>query len=249
MSEMHVGRLSGQVAIVTGASRGIGEALARACRREGMRLVISARGGEPLEALARELDGSGREVIALAGDVSDRGYAESLVKAAEERFEAVDVMLNNAGLAIGGKIADTKPEDVELQVRVNFLGAYYCTRYVLPGMIARRKGHIVFMASVAGLKYSPGGSIYSATKFALRSLAEALRNEVQEHNIKVTAIYPGITATTYFDPRNPAALAPPIPLDKMLTSEDVAEATLSVLGLPDRVSISQIVMRPTVQER
>jgi NADP-dependent 3-hydroxy acid dehydrogenase YdfG len=249
VTDARTGRLAGQVALVTGASRGIGEALARSGRREGMRLVLSARGREPLEALARELDPSGKDVLALAGDVSDRAHAESLVKAAEDRFGTLDVLINNAGLAIGGKIADTRPEDVELQVRVNFLGAYYCTRYALPGMISRKRGHVVFMASVAGLKYSPGGSIYSATKFALRSLAEALRNEVQEHNIKVTAIYPGITATTYFDPRNPAALAPPIPLEKMLTSADVAEATLSVLGLPDRVSISQVVLRPTVQER
>lgn len=242
-------RLSGQVAIVTGASRGIGEALARACRREGMRVVVSARGAEALEVLARELDPSGVEVVAAPGDVGDRACAEDLVRTAEARFGRVDVLINNAGLAIGGRIADTRPEDVELQVRVNFLGSYYCTRFALPGMIARKRGHVVFMDSVAGLKYSPGGSIYSATKFAVRALAEALRNEVQEHNVKVTAIYPGITATTYFDPKNPAALKPPIPLDQMLTSEDVADATLSVLGLPDRVSINQIVMRPTVQER
>jgi NADP-dependent 3-hydroxy acid dehydrogenase YdfG len=243
------GGLAGQVAVITGSSRGIGRALARAGRAAGMRLVLSARGGEALSALAGELDGEGREVLALPGDVSDREYCRRLVGAAEERFGGIDVLINNAGLAVGGKIADTRPEDVETMVRVNFLGSYYCTRFALPGMIRRGRGHVVMMDSVAGIKYSPGGSIYSATKFALRSLAEALRNEVQEHNIKVTAIYPGITATSYFDPDNPAALPPPIPLDRMLTSEDVARATLSVLGLPDRVSINTLVIRPTIQER
>jgi len=241
--------LSGQSALITGASRGIGEALARAFRAEGMRLVLSARGQGPLEALARELDPTGREVWAIAGDVSDRAYCERLVREAEAKLGGLDVLVNNAGVAIGGKIVDTRPEDVETMVRVNFLGAYYCTRFALPGMIARKGGHLVMMDSVAGIKYSPGGSIYSATKFALRALAEALRNEVQEHRIKVTAIYPGITATTYFDPRNPAALPPPIPLEEMLTGEDVARATLAVLGLPPRVSVNTVVLRPTVQER
>jgi NADP-dependent 3-hydroxy acid dehydrogenase YdfG len=241
--------VTGQSALITGASRGIGEALARALRGAGMRLVLSARGEEPLLALARELDASGREVSVVSGDVGDRAYCERLVQEAEAQLGGIDVLVNNAGLAVGGKIADTRPDDVETMVRVNFLGAYYCTRYALPGMIARRSGHVVFMDSVAGIKYSPGGSIYSSTKFALRALAEALRNEVQEHRVKVTAIYPGITATSYFDPRNPKALPPPIPREEMLTAEDVAQATLGVLGLPDRVSINTVVLRPTVQER
>lgn len=241
--------VAGRSALITGASRGIGEALARAFRGAGMRLVLAARGEAPLVALARELDASGHEVSTVAGDVADRAYCERLVQEAEARLGGIDVLVNNAGLAIPGKIADTRPEDVETMVRVNFLGAYYCTRYALPGMITRRSGHVVFMDSVAGIKYSPGGSIYSSTKFALRALAEALRNEVQEHRVKVTAIYPGITATTYFDPRNPKALPPPIPLEEMLTSEDVAQATLNVLGLPDRVSVNTVVLRPTVQER
>lgn len=241
--------VAGRSAVITGASRGIGEALARSFRGAGMRLVLSARGEGPLAALARELDASGREVSAVPGDVADRAYCERLVQEAAARLGAIDVLVNNAGLAIGGKIADTRPEEVETMVRVNFLGAYYCTRYALPGMIARRSGHVVFMDSVAGIKYSPGASIYSSTKFALRALAEALRNEVQEHRIKVTTIYPGITATSYFDPRAPQALPPPIPLEEMLTSEDVAQATLNVLGLPDRVSVNTVVLRPTVQER
>jgi NADP-dependent 3-hydroxy acid dehydrogenase YdfG len=241
--------LQGQVALITGASRGIGEALARACRGAGMRLVLSARGAEALQTLARELDPGAREVLPVPGDVGDSAYCQRLIAEAERAFGGIDVLVNNAGLAIGGKIAETRPEDVELMVRVNFLGAYYCTRFALPGMITRRRGHLVMMDSVAGIKYSPGASIYSATKFALRALAEALRNEVQAYNVKVTAIYPGVTLTTYFDPKNPQALPPPMPLEAMLTSEDVAAATLSVLGLPDRVSINTVILRPTIQER
>ena len=241
--------LAGEVALITGASRGIGLAIARVLRREGMKLVVAARGAGPLEALARELDASGVEVKAVAGDVGDREYCRRLVAAAEDAFGAIDVLVNNAGLAVPGKIVDTRPEDVEQQVRVNFLGTYYCTRFALPGMIARGRGHVIMMDSVAGLKYSPGGSIYSSTKFAVRALAEALRNEVQAHGVKVSAIYPGITLTTYFDPENPSALPPPLPLEQMLTAEDVAEATLSVLGLPPRVSVNMVVLRPTAQER
>jgi len=242
------GRLSGQVAVITGASRGIGRALAVAGRREGMKLALAARGAGPLEELAGQLDATGAEVVALPGDVSDRAYCETLIGQCEERFGGIDVVINNAGLAIGGKIADTKPEDVETMVRVNFLGAYYCTRFALPGMIRRKRGHIVMMDSVAGYRYSPGGSIYSATKFAMRALAEALRSEVLEHDIKVTSIYPGMTLTTYFDPKNPDALKPPIPLEAMLTAEDVADVTLAAIGLPDRVSINTVVLRPTRQE-
>jgi len=241
--------LSGQVALITGASRGIGKGLARACRGAGMRVVLSARGAKELEALARELDPEGGAVLTVPGDVADRAYCERLVAEAEKSFGGIDVLINNAGLAIAGKIVETRPEDVETMVRVNFLGAYYCTRFTLPGMILRGRGHVVLMDSVAGIKYSPGGSIYSATKFALRALGEALRNEVQAHNIKVTVIYPGVTLTTYFDPANPQAIPAPMPLESMLTPEDVASATLSVLGLPDRVSINTVVLRPTVQER
>ena len=173
----------------------------------------------------------------------------TLIETAEQRFQNIDVLINNAGLAIPGRLAEVDPKDIETMVSVNFLGTCYCTRFALPAMIARRDGHIVVMDSVAGLKYSPGGAIYSSTKFALRAYAEALRNEVQHANVKVTAVYPGMTATTYFDPQNANALPPPIPVEQMLTSEDVADATLAVLGLPPRVSINTVVLRPTIQER
>lgn len=241
--------LAGQVAVVTGATRGIGRAVAVACRAAGMRVAISARRRDALDELANELGGKDGGVVAMAGDVSDRTHCEQLIGAAEARLGRIDALINNAGLAVPGAIAESRPEDVERMVAVNFMGAYYCTYFALPGMIARRRGHIVMMDSVAGIKYSPGAAIYSATKFALRALAEALRNEVQKHNVKVTGIYPGMTATSYFDPNNPEALPPPIPLEQMLTAEDVADATLSVLGLPDRVSVSTIVIRPTTQER
>lgn len=241
-------RLSGMTAVITGASRGIGRALAEACRREGMKLALSARTAEALEELASELDPDGRDVIVVPGDVGESTDCRKLIREAERHFGRIDVLMNNAGLAIGGKIVDTNPQDVDLMVRTNFLGAYYCTRFALPGMIARRSGHIVMMDSVAGYRYSPGGAIYSATKFAMRALAEALRSEVLEHNVKVTAVYPGMTLTTYFDPDNPDALKPPIPLDQMLTSEDVANATLAAIGLPDRVSINTVVLRPTTQQ-
>ena len=234
--------------MITGASRGIGKALARVARREGMKLALSARGGDALEVLARELDATGQEVIAVPGDVGDRTDCKRLIEKAERHLGQLDVLMNNAGLAIGGKIADTNPDDVDLMIRTNFLGSYYCTRFALPGMIKRRSGHIVMMDSVAGYRYSPGGSIYSATKFAMRALAEALRSEVQEFGIKVTAVYPGMTLTTYFDPSNPDALKPPIRIEEMLTADDVAEATLATIGLPARVSVNTVVLRPTAQE-
>ena len=209
---------------------------------------MSARNAEALETLAQELDSTGQEVIAVAGDVGDCAACQGLIEEAERRLGHIDVLMNNAGLAIGGKIADTNPQDVDLMVRTNFLGSYYCTRFVLPGMIARKRGHIVMMDSVAGYRYSPGGSIYSATKFAMRALAEALRAEVLEYGIKVTAVYPGMTLTTYFDQDNPQALKPPIPIEEMLTAEDVAEATLAAIGLPARVSVNTVVLRPTTQK-
>ena len=242
------GRLSGMTAVITGASRGIGRALAEAGRREGMKLALFARNAQALEALARKLDPTGAEVIGVSGDVGDRAACQRLIEEAERRFGQIDVLMNNAGLAVGGKIAESNPQDVDEMVRTNFLGAYYCTRFALPGMIARKSGHVVMMDSVAGYRYSPGGAIYSATKFAMRALAEALRSEVLEYGVKVTAVYPGMTLTTYFDPHNPEALKPPIPLEEMLTAEDVATATLATIGLPERVSINTVVLRPTKQK-
>jgi len=249
MNDQQQNWFEGRTAVITGASRGIGRALAEACRRRGMRLVLSARGGGALSSLAAELDPTGVEVIAVPGDVSRADDCRTLVETAEQRFDHIDVLINNAGLAIPGRLAEIDPKDAETMVTVNFLGTVYCTRFALPAMIARREGHVVVMDSVAGLKYSPGGAIYSSTKFALRAYAEALRNEVQSANVKVTAVYPGMTATTYFDPQNRDALPPPIPVDQMLGPEDVADATLSVLGLPARVSINTVVLRPTIQER
>ena len=234
--------------MITGASRGIGRALAEAGRREGMKLALSGRNAQALEVLVRELNPMDREVIAVPGDVGDCAACQRLIEEAERHFGHIDVLINNAGLAIGGKIADSNPQDVDLMVRTNFLGAYYCTRFALPGMIARKSGHVVMMDSVAGYRYSPGGAIYSATKFAMRALAEALRSEVLEYGIKVTAVYPGMTLTTYFDPHNPEALKPPIPLEAMLTAEDVATATLATIGLPERVSVNTVVLRPTQQK-
>lgn len=192
---------TGSVVAVTGASRGIGEAVARAVARRGARVGLIARSRERLEALGREL---GDTAVAAPADVTDAAQ----VTAALDRIAAVlgpiDILVNNAGVGAYGSVAETPVEVFDRLVRVNYLGTVVPTKAVLPGMLARGRGCIVQMASVAGRMAAPWEAAYSASKFAVVGFSEALAAEVAPRGVRVVVVNPGPVATDFFAARGHA---------------------------------------------
>lgn len=185
--------LAGQVAIVTGASSGIGAATAHELARRGAKVVLAARRAEELAGIARAITEAEGQALAVPTDVTDPQQIRRLVEQAEKTFGRVDVLVNNAGIGGGGQLATTPPEEIVQALDVNLVGAVLATRAVLPGMIARRHGAIVSVASVAGLiAVAP---VYSATKFGLRGFSLALRRELQGKGISVSLVSPGFVRT------------------------------------------------------
>ena len=179
--------------LLTGASRGIGRALAEAFARRGCTLGLVARSEDELASLARTLPGDGH--AALPADVGDR----EAMTAAVERFGGCDVAVANAGVASYGPFRSLAPEAVERMTRVNWLGTVWTVAAALPGMLARRSGHLVVVSSGAGLRTFPEAAVYGATKHAQRGFAEALRHELDGSGVSLTAVYPGEIATHLHD--------------------------------------------------
>jgi len=241
--------LNGKVALVTGASRGIGRATALRLAREGVALVAGATGLERLETLRKEIESLGAAILVQACDVTRLSDCEELVKSAVKRFGGLDILINNAGIGYSGRVVDSNPKEAEWMVRVNVLGVYYMARSVLPVMIDRKKGDIVNIASVAGLKYSPNFALYSATKFAVRAFSEGLRNEVQTHNIRVATVNPGMVATHFFDAFSEGGVVLPTDKGDLLEPEDIADAIYFALTRPRSVALNEVTIRPYWQER
>lgn len=241
--------LKGKVALITGASKGIGRATAQRLAEDGAHTVVGATGLDLLETLRKELEALGVQCLAERCDVALLSDCEDLVQKSLNRFGKIDILVNNAGVGFSGKIVDSDPKKVEQMLKVNVLGVYYMTRSVLSFMIERGEGDIVNLGSVAALKYSPNFAIYSATKFAVRAFSEALRNEVQGHGIRVTLIHPGMTKTPFFESFTRGGL--PLPLDRadILKPEDIADAIHFALTRPEGVSLNELTVRPTWQER
>ena len=241
--------LKGKVAVVTGASKGIGRATVLRLAGDGVKMVIGSTSRELLESVGREAEEAGTEVVARCCDVTRQADCEALADAAKIRFGKIDILINNAGIGYSGKVVDLAPEDAEKMVRVNILGVFFMTNAVLPEMIARNRGDIVNIGSVAGLKYSPAFALYSATKFAVRAFSEGLRNEVQEHNIRVTTVHPGMVATNFFDSFSRGGISLPTGKGDLLKPEDVAESILFALTRPRSVALNELTVRPYWQER
>jgi NADP-dependent 3-hydroxy acid dehydrogenase YdfG len=241
--------LRARVALVTGASKGIGRATALRLAQDGANMVIAATSNDLLQKVKGEFEGLGAESISVRCDVTHLSECEDLVQQALNRFGHIDILVNNAGVGFSGKIVDSDPKEAEQMVKVNILGVYYMTRLVLSSMIEQGRGDIVNIGSVAGLKYSPNFAIYSATKFAVRAFSEALRNEVQGHNIRVTLIHPGMTRTAFFDSFTKGGS--PVPVDKgeILRPEHIADAIHLALTRPDGVALNEVTVRPNWQER
>ena len=187
--------LKGKVAIVTGASSGIGEATARELASRGAAVVLAARAAEKLEALEREISASGGRVLAVETDVSDKDSVEAMVERTVEAFGSLDILVNNAGLGLSGRVADLRAEDLRHVFEVNTVGPLNCIQVALPQM--GRGGRIINVSSVIGKRSIPKVGGYCATKFALNALSDALRVEITDRGITVTSVYPGTTRTAF----------------------------------------------------
>ena len=215
-------QLKGAVAVVTGASSGIGEAVAVGLAQRGANVVLAARRKERLDALADRIERAGGKALAIRCDVTDRDQLASLPTVVHEAFGPCDILVNNAGVPGGGAFADLTYQQIEDIIEVNVLGVMYGTRAFLPGMLKRRHGHVVNVASLAGRFATPGAAVYGASKHAVVAFSESLFYEVEHQGVLVTAVNPGFVRTEGFplvgmDPR------------MILTLEQVAGAVVRVV--------------------
>jgi short-subunit dehydrogenase len=187
--------LQDRVVLITGASSGLGEAIARSCAREGARLVLAARREDRLRGLAEALMASGAEVLILPTDMRDPEAVRAMGAATLERFGRVDVLVANAGLGYAVPVVETTEEQLREQMEVNLLGVVRSVQAVLPAMLGAGRGHILAMGSVAAAVTMPGAAVYGATKAGVAAFCEGLRREVAPRGIVVTAIMPGFIAT------------------------------------------------------
>jgi NAD(P)-dependent dehydrogenase (short-subunit alcohol dehydrogenase family) len=187
--------LKGKVAVVTGASSGIGEATARELALRGASVVLASRAVHRLEALRCEISASGGPALAVETDVTDRGSVEAMIERAVGEFGSLDVLVNNAGLGLSGRIAEVRTEDVRHVFEVNAIGPLNCIQSALPHM--GKGGRIINVSSVVGRRAIPKVGAYCASKFALGALSDALRVEIADRGVTVTSVYPGTTRTSF----------------------------------------------------
>jgi 3-oxoacyl-[acyl-carrier protein] reductase len=236
--------LAGRVAVVTGASRGIGRATALALARHGAGVLAVSRNGEALASLAAEPIASPGWIRGLATDLRDRAAAAGVVSSVEREFGKLDILVNNAGWEIHKALELQSDSDYDATVETNLGAPFVLIRAAIPGMKQRRSGWIVNVASVTGLRGFRESALYSATKFAIVGLTDSLEEELRDAGIHVSAICPGWVNT---DLAGDAGLADDRYRPLLLQPEDVADAIAFVVCQPDRVAISRIVLRPQVE--
>lgn len=237
--------LTGKVALVTGASSGIGRALAQALAGAGCRLVLVGRDEARLGAVAAACGG---DTLALAADLTEAGAVERVVDAALARFGAIDLLLANAGLYIPGDVAEGDPDAWDRLLDVNVASVFRLVRRVLPGMIARGDGHVVVTSSISGHQAIHWEPVYSASKHAIQSFVHGLRRQVARHGIRVGEVAPGVVLNELWGYHDAAAIEAKVAERAGLRSEDVAEAVLFMLTRPANVTIRDLVILPQNQD-
>ncbi|MBP4138260.1 3-ketoacyl-ACP reductase [Flavobacterium geliluteum] len=225
--------LKNKNALITGAGKGIGKAIALALAKEGVNVILLARTQADVDQLAIETTALGVKSLALSADVSDMKAVNEAVEKALSEFKTIDILINNAGIGSFGKFLELEPNTWERIIQVNLMGTYYVTRAVIPNMIARQTGDIINISSTAGLNGNALTSAYSASKFAVMGLTDSLMQEMRKHNIRVTALAPSTVAT---DLAIDLKLTDGNP-EKVMQSEDVAELIIAQLKLNRRVFI------------
>ncbi|MEU4827176.1 SDR family NAD(P)-dependent oxidoreductase [Actinomadura citrea] len=240
---------NGRVVLVTGASSGIGEATALAFSAEGARVAAGARRADRLESLARKAPG---EVLTLDLDVTDQESVRAAVAATVERFGALDVLVNNAGVMLNGPIAGADTAEWTRMVETNLLGSMYMVHAALPHLL-KAKGTIVQISSTSGRVASAYSGVYGATKFGITAFSEALRQEVTAQGVRVVVVEPGFVATELIshntDPTMRALARDMAAAMRTLQPEDIANAVVYAVTQPEHVAVNEILVRPTDQTR
>jgi len=245
--------LTGKVAIITGASSGIGEATALALSKAGAKVAIGARRMDKLQSVKEKIEKNGGEVFMQKLDVTKKSECDSFVDAVVKKWGTVDILVNNAGLMPLSFFKNLKVSEWDQMIDVNIKGVLYCTGAVIPHLVAKKSGHIVNLSSVAGRIVFPAGSVYCATKHAVAAFSEGLRQEFSvRSNIRVTSIEPGVVATELNDTITDESLKGFVEAAKKmvaLQAEDIANAILFAVESPPHMNVNEILIRPTTQER
>jgi 3-hydroxy acid dehydrogenase/malonic semialdehyde reductase len=241
--------MGSRTVFVTGASAGFGEAIARRFAADGARVIVSARRSDRIAELAKEL---GSDVLPLTLDVRDRAAVADAVSGLPPGFAAIDVLVNNAGLALGLEPAyGASLDDWDAMIDTNCKGLAYCTRAVLPGMVERGDGHVINLGSIAGTYPYPGGNVYGATKAFVHQFSLDLRSDLQGTGVRVTSVEPGLSGGTEFSVvrfgGDRAKAGQVYEGVHPLEAGDVAEAVHWAASLPSHVNINVIEMMPVAQ--
>jgi NADP-dependent 3-hydroxy acid dehydrogenase YdfG len=243
------GALAGRVALITGASSGIGEAAALALAGEGAQVAICARRAERLQALAERIEAAGGQALALAGDVTDEGFATRVVADAVARFGHLDVLVNSAGVMPDGGVETAAPAAWRRVIDTNLLASLYTSRAAIAPMRAQGAGDIINVSATAGRRVGGLFGAYCASKFGLTAMTEGLRQEVGGYGIRVSLIEPGATDTALYegvsDPKLRETVQQRAQREGALKPKDVADAIVFVATLPPRANVSELLIRPT----
>lgn len=237
--------VAGKVMIVTGASSGIGRAVARQFAAAGAHLVLVARSADKLEALAAELGGN---AVAIPADLTNPAEIEAMVAAVEARFGRIDILFANAGSYIPGDVAEGNADDWDQMINLNVNGVFRVVRAALPGMIARRSGDIVVTSSVSGHQAIHWEPIYSATKHAVQSFVHGVRRQIAPHNVRIGSLAPGMVLNELWGMTDPAEVQRRAAAHEGLLSEDVADALMFMVTRPPNATVRDLVILPQNQD-
>ncbi len=243
--------IADKVVVITGASSGIGESMARLLADKGARLVLGARRKDRVDALMEDIKGRGGQALGFKVDVTARTEVEALVRGAFDAYNRIDVMVNNAGIMPIAPMAALKVDEWDRMIDVNIKGVLYGVAAALPIMQRQKQGHIINIASVLGFKVlAPGGTVYSATKFAVRAVTEGLRIELKADNIRSTMISPGAVATELPESSSDEATRRVLRerYKIAIPAASIARAVAYAIEQPTGVEIDEIVIRPTAQD-
>lgn len=240
-----------KIALITGATSGIGQACARRFAQNGYAVIITGRNEQKLSNLKNELEEAGTMVLSLIFDVRESDKAEAAISSLPEEWKAIDVLVNNAGLALGlDKEYEGDPTDWNTMIDTNIKGLLTMTRLVVPGMVARNKGHVVNIGSVAGDAAYANGNVYCATKAAVKLITDGLRIDVADTAVRVTNVKPGLVETNFSNVRfhgDNARAENVYKGIKPLTGDDIADVVLYAANAPDHVQIAEVLVLATHQ--
>ena len=245
--------IKNKIAIITGASSGIGFATALALSKKGAKVAIGARRTDMLSELEKKIKENGGEVYSQKLDVTKKNECNSFVDNVLKKWGTVDILINNAGLMPLSFFKNLKTDEWDQMIDVNIKGVLYCTGAVVSHMLENKSGHIINISSVAGRIVFPAGSVYCATKHAITAFSEGLRQELSvRKNIRVTCIEPGVVATELTNSITDESLQGFVENAKKMESlqaEDIANAIVYAVESPNHVNVNEILIRPTTQDR